>query len=156
MILNHSEKTKLPKTPLQVPNCLGFTNPFFHIFLTFHKSIKMIKECAAGNLYLKLVSTLQTHKITNTEIEVLLSVSQAFLHIIFSHQKRKISYGSTPKMSINSFKHFYLFLFILTKFTRFAFCKNTNAYHICKVILYFKQHILISVVSKNIDWLLIL
>ena len=116
----------------------------------------MIKECAAGNLYLKSVSTLQTHKITNTEIEVLLSVSQAFLHIIFLHQKRKISYGSTPKMSINSFKHFYLFFFILTKFTRFAFCKNTNAYHICKVILYFKQHILISVVSKNIDWLLIL
>ena len=53
---------------------------------------------------------------------------------------------SMPKCLVSfSFKHFDFFCFVSAKFTDFAL-----------VILCFKQHSLVSVVSKNFDWLLIL
>ena len=47
------------------------------------------------------------------------------LHDKFSHQEEenKISYTSTPKISIYLFKHFYFFHFISTQFTDFVSLK---------------------------------
>ena len=95
--------------------------------------------------YLKSVSTLQTHEITNhnhKKTKLFHLYNMTLLHEKFSHQEKKtMSYISIPKISIYLFKHFYFFRFISITFADFAslkiqkqitFAKSFNAFQCCK------------------------
>ena len=77
--------------------------------------------------YLKLVSTLQTYKVTNIKLQknkLFHLYYMTLLHDKFSHQEKtpKISYITIPKI-IYLFKHFYFFHFISVQFADFASLK---------------------------------
>ena len=84
----------------------------------------MIKN--SGYKPLKLVSTLQTHDITNHKLQKTKLFDlyyMTLLHGKFLHQQKKISYISIPKIRIYSFKQFYFFCFISAPFADFASLK---------------------------------